>query len=165
MGFGGIGEMMFILILGLLLFGPKKLPEIARQLGKVLGEFKKASAEFQAQLNDEVRRLETSVDTNTIAPLGLDGTAARNETPQYALEPNSGQHTGEALADSTGSANGAFISHTNDGYAEVNPVEQTPAHESGNAGLDAATAHPALNHLEPEHFEPEHIETKDTHGS
>src|SRR5712671_3916005 len=100
MGFGGIGDMMFILVLGLLLFGPKKLPEIARQVGKVLGEFKKASAEFQAQLNDEVRRLENSIsdtdnNTNSIASPYLQGTAARNSSPQYALEPNSGQHEGD----------------------------------------------------------------------
>ena len=194
MGFGGIGEMMFILLLGLLLFGPKKLPEIARQVGKVLGEFKKASAEFQAQLNDEVRRLETSVDTNTIAPTGLDGTAARNETPQYALEPNSGQHTGEALAESTGTPNRAFISHTNDthtndahtsdGYPVVNPAEQTPVHQLDPVSLDAvsvddATAQafeqPALKQpaveqlgvkqLESEHFESPHLAPKDTNGS
>src|SRR5947209_2089744 len=102
MGFGGIGEMIFILMLGLLLFGPKKLPEIARQVGKVLGEFRKASAEFQAQLNDEVRQLEASVQeeesNRTIAPPQLKDSAPRNETPQYALEPNSGQHEGEVLA-------------------------------------------------------------------
>ena len=67
MGFGGIGEMMFILVLGLLLFGPKRLPEIARQVGKVLGELRKASAEFQTQLNDEVRRLEASVQGDRLA--------------------------------------------------------------------------------------------------
>src|SRR5438270_2553958 len=100
MGFGGFGDMMFILILGLLLFGPKKLPEIARQVGKVLGDFKRASAEFQAQLNDEVRKLESSIsdsenNTNSIASPYLQGTAARNSAPQYALEPNSGQHEGD----------------------------------------------------------------------
>src|SRR4051812_2157920 len=54
----GFGEMMFLFVLGLLLFGPKKLPEIGRQLGKFMGDFKRASQEFQSQLNDEVRQLE-----------------------------------------------------------------------------------------------------------
>lgn len=54
----GITEMIFLFVLGLLLFGPKKLPEIGRQLGKALAEFKRASNEFQSQLNDEVRKLE-----------------------------------------------------------------------------------------------------------
>src|SRR5947209_9310424 len=114
MGFGGIGDMMFILVLGLLLFGPKKLPEIARQVGKVLGDFKRASAEFQAQLNDEVRKLESSIsdadnNTNSIASPYLQGTAARSSSPQYALEPNSGQHDGESSTISLGDETPAMI--------------------------------------------------------
>jgi len=142
MGFGGIGDMMFILVLGLLLFGPKKLPEIARQVGKVLGEFKKASAEFQAQLNDEVRRLESSIsdtdnNTNSIASPYLQGTAARNSSPQYALEPNSGQHEGDnpsstvSLGDETppAMANGNAESEAAAPVASTNelPVAITPA--------------------------------------
>ena len=147
MGFGGIGDMMFILVLGLLLFGPKKLPEIARQVGKVLGEFKKASAEFQAQLNDEVRRLESSIsdtdnNTNSIASPYLQGTAARNSSPQYALEPNSGQHEGDnpsstvSLGDETPPpltdapmANGSAESEAAAPVASTNelPVAITPA--------------------------------------
>src|SRR5438105_4633186 len=119
MGFGGIGEMMFILVLGLLLFGPKRLPEIARQVGKVLGELRKASAEFQTQLNDEVRRLEASVQeeesNRSIAPPALQDSTPRNETPQYALEPNSGQHEGEVLSPSTAfeAINGSQLSAEN----------------------------------------------------
>jgi TatA/E family protein of Tat protein translocase len=43
-------EMLFIFVLALLLFGAKKLPEIARQIGKAFAEFKRASNEFQWQL-------------------------------------------------------------------------------------------------------------------
>ena len=64
----GITEMIFLAVIGLLLFGPKKLPEIGRQIGKAMAEFKRASNEFQSQLNDEVRKLEAEVDLeNTIA--------------------------------------------------------------------------------------------------
>src|SRR5205085_3191694 len=106
-------------VLGLLLFGPKRLPEIARQLGKMMGEFRKASAEFQAQLNDEVRRLEASVqeeETNrSIAPPALQDSTPRNETPQYALEANSGQHEGEVLSPSADfeAVNGSQLSAEN----------------------------------------------------
>ena len=88
----GMTEMIFLVLLGLLLFGPKKLPEIGRQLGKVLNEFKRASHEFQSQLNDAVRKLEVeeAESTFTGAP---EGTAARDGCPR--LEPNSGEHTGE----------------------------------------------------------------------
>ncbi len=65
----GFPEMLFLGLLALLLFGPKRLPEIGRQIGKALGEFKRASSEFQTQLEDEVRQLEVQEDSQrTIAP-------------------------------------------------------------------------------------------------
>lgn len=51
-------EIFFISLLALLMFGPKKIPEIARTLGKFMAEFKKASAHFQGQFHDEIRKLE-----------------------------------------------------------------------------------------------------------
>lgn len=70
----GLTEMFFLFILGLLLFGPKKLPEIGRKLGKAMLEFKRASTEFQSQLNDEVRKLEIETEESASPP---SGTAAR----------------------------------------------------------------------------------------
>jgi Tat protein translocase TatB subunit len=54
----GFTEMFFLVILALLLFGPRRLPEIARQMGKFMAEFKKASNEFQGQIHEEIRKLE-----------------------------------------------------------------------------------------------------------
>jgi sec-independent protein translocase protein TatB len=89
-------EMMFIFVLALILFGPKKLPEIGRQIGKGLAEFKRASREFQSQIEDEVRKLELDAEIkNTIAPISLSNTVAAqpasltvgstSETPQPEL--------------------------------------------------------------------------------
>ena len=50
-----LGDSAFIFVLALLLFGPKKLPELARQLGKLMGEFRRASNEFRMQMEDELR--------------------------------------------------------------------------------------------------------------
>jgi len=47
-------EIAFVLVLALLLFGPKKLPEIGRMLGKGLGEFRRASNELKRTLEREV---------------------------------------------------------------------------------------------------------------
>jgi sec-independent protein translocase protein TatB len=52
------GDTAFIFVLALLIFGPKKLPEIARQVGKALNEFKRASNEFKAQIESEINQLE-----------------------------------------------------------------------------------------------------------
>jgi len=51
-------EIAFLVLLGLVLFGPKRLPEIARSMGKFMAEFKRASNEFQNQIHDEINKLE-----------------------------------------------------------------------------------------------------------
>src|SRR6478736_3277210 len=58
MDFGFSGEIFFIMLLALILVGPKKLPELSRTWGKFMAEFKKASNEFQGQIHDEIRKLE-----------------------------------------------------------------------------------------------------------
>jgi sec-independent protein translocase protein TatB len=47
-----------LFVLALLLFGPKKLPLIAKQIGKALNEFKRASNEFKSQIESEISQLE-----------------------------------------------------------------------------------------------------------
>ncbi len=54
----GLPEMAFIFFLALMVFGPKKLPEIGRQIGKFMAEFKRYSNEFKHQVEAEVRQLE-----------------------------------------------------------------------------------------------------------
>jgi len=51
-------DTVVLFILALLLFGPKKLPGIARQVGKALNEFKRASNEFKSQIEAEISQLE-----------------------------------------------------------------------------------------------------------
>jgi sec-independent protein translocase protein TatB len=61
-------EMLFLLLLAFLLFGPKKLPEIGRKLGRGLAEFKRASNELKGQLENEMRLLEAEDREKKIAP-------------------------------------------------------------------------------------------------
>jgi len=58
MNFGFSGEIIFLMLLALILFGPRRLPEIARQIGRFMAEFRKASNSFQSQIHDEIRKLE-----------------------------------------------------------------------------------------------------------
>ncbi|HKE31621.1 MAG TPA: Sec-independent protein translocase protein TatB [Candidatus Angelobacter sp.] len=71
----GFSEMAFLALIGLILFGPRRLPEIARTMGKFVAEFKRASNEFQSQIHDEINKLELeehakaiSSETNNILP-------------------------------------------------------------------------------------------------
>ena len=58
MGFGSAGEMLFLFVLALVVLGPKRLPGLARQLGKFMNEFKRASNEFKYQIESEINNLE-----------------------------------------------------------------------------------------------------------
>ena len=59
----------FIFVLALIIFGPKKLPEIGRQLGRLVGEFRRASNEFKFQIEEELRLADIS-DRQTISAPG-----------------------------------------------------------------------------------------------
>jgi TatA/E family protein of Tat protein translocase len=62
MGNLGMPEIMMIMFLALLLFGPKKLPEIGKQVGKALGEFKRASNDLKRSIEDEMEKANISAD-------------------------------------------------------------------------------------------------------
>ena len=82
------GDSAFIFILALLLFGPKKLPELARQLGKLMAEFRRASNEFRSQMDEELRLADQEEQRKKIAAME----AAAPVTPsvdETASEPTS----------------------------------------------------------------------------
>ncbi len=60
MGFGFSSEMIFIFFLALILFGPKKMPEIGRQVARFLNEFRRASNEFRSQIESEINLLDNA---------------------------------------------------------------------------------------------------------
>ena len=62
----GLPEVTVILVLALLIFGPKKLPELGKQLGKTLQSLKNASNEFQNELNKAVNEPEDTKTNNMI---------------------------------------------------------------------------------------------------
>jgi sec-independent protein translocase protein TatB len=91
------GDTAFIFVLALLIFGPKKLPEIARQVGKALNEFKRASNEFKAQIQSEIDQLEVKEkqkkaeeEQKTLPPAAPPPGAVHSSylmPPEYASSP------------------------------------------------------------------------------
>lgn len=59
----GLPEMAVIMVVALLIFGPKKLPEIGRSLGKTIRSFQEASNEFQNEFKREAEQLQQTVKT------------------------------------------------------------------------------------------------------
>ena len=77
----GFSETIFLFFLALLIFGPKKLPEVARQVGKMLNEFKRASNEFRSQLTAEISQLEMNGQQQQILPPSQPPAGAVNHAP------------------------------------------------------------------------------------
>src|SRR5271169_398540 len=90
-----VGDTIFIFCLALIIFGPKKLPEIGRQIGKLMVEFRRASNEFKMQIEEELRaseeaerQKEINASTTTMLPTtspvaatpAVEAAAAANES-------------------------------------------------------------------------------------
>jgi len=100
MGNLGMPELMMIMFLALLLFGPKKLPEIGKQVGKALGEFKRASNDLKRSIEDEMEKANITADLKGItdppkeepkpvprAPVLAEGSVAQEKiAPEKAIE-------------------------------------------------------------------------------
>ena len=90
MNFGFSGEMIFLFFLALILFGPKKLPEIGRQIGRFMNEFRRASNEFRSQIESEINAAEYGTKPQILppsqAPLGPLASRIFNPPPAEQLE-------------------------------------------------------------------------------
>jgi|SRR6185369_4676844 sec-independent protein translocase protein TatA len=82
--FGSIGmpELIIIFVIALIIFGPRKLPELGRSLGKSLAEFKKASNELKSTLEEEIR-LEETRSTFEASKAANEAARAATATPPH----------------------------------------------------------------------------------
>jgi len=79
---GGFVEIGFILFIAFLLFGPRKLPDIARTLGKGLGELRRASNELKSSLEEEIKNLDRFPPEGTVDPSPKNGHNDPEHTPK-----------------------------------------------------------------------------------
>jgi sec-independent protein translocase protein TatA len=63
----GPWELILILAIALIIFGPGKLPEVGRSLGKSINEFKRASVDIKKQIEDEVKEVKQVTEDTTIS--------------------------------------------------------------------------------------------------
>ena len=63
-----IPHLIIIFVVALVVFGPEKLPELARTLGKVMGEFRRATGDLRSTFDEHMRELEREAETRRIAP-------------------------------------------------------------------------------------------------
>src|SRR5262249_8090212 len=101
--FGSIGmpELIIILVIALIIFGPRKLPELGRSLGKSINEFKKASNELRSTLEEEINaedqkdraRAAAAAAPPAIAPPPVEQTVSRTATTTTTAAPGTGTHS------------------------------------------------------------------------
>jgi len=86
------GELLFLAVMALLVFGPRKLPEMARSFAKIMAELRKASNEFRYSLEEEIRSMEITeaqqkrLQASQAATPAVTGTVSREPDPFTAGE-------------------------------------------------------------------------------
>jgi TatA/E family protein of Tat protein translocase len=87
MGPLGFPELIIIFVVALLVFGPRKLPELGRSLGKGLSEFKRASNDLRQTLDDEIRdeerRTALTTPPSSSAPITTPPVVAASDASEH----------------------------------------------------------------------------------
>ena len=89
----GMGELVLILIIALIFIGPKKLPEVAKGLGKGLREFQNATKGIRTQIDDAKREITQHLEIPADRPFG--------ETEQFPMHPTHDNAPSEVAATET----------------------------------------------------------------
>ena len=89
----GIPELIVIFVIALVVFGPKKLPDLGKSIGRAMAEFKKASEEFQESVRSEMKEVEKGADLEEIKKLGE--LSVDKEAGKPAAEQAPEQKTGQ----------------------------------------------------------------------
>ena len=163
-------DSIVIFLLALILFGPKKLPEIARQIGKLMVEFRRASNEFKSQIDEELRTMEQqdrqkkleAAAAQAAPPAAPDNATQVDALPASATTPEFAEPT--ILPPSTGETVTARRP-----YMPVAPPEllETAAADPHPVYADALASEANGNHADPEPEpdpEPENAQATLHHG-
>ncbi len=130
-------DTIFLFFLALILFGPKKLPEMARQAGKLLAELRRASNEFKSQIETEITRLEvqkilppTPPPGGSIASLGVNPAAsvpARQDSLETLVPPMIGVAPLDANSPSVNAAESNPTAPSSTGSSSTESSNPTPS--------------------------------------
>jgi Tat protein translocase TatB subunit len=90
----GSTELLFILIMALVFFGPRKLPQLSRSLGKGLAEFRKASEDFKHTWEREVALEESRADFSTLETADYEDNSIMNPNEENGALPEPITETG-----------------------------------------------------------------------
>ena len=122
----GSTELLFILVVALMFFGPRRLPQISRTIGKSLAEFRKASEDFKRTWEREVA-LESAPPTDPTDHTSLTGEASVvNNEPSILQEPTVAPVPAEHVMARGSTVNATNDSHINSADSGTDPAQSEP---------------------------------------
>jgi sec-independent protein translocase protein TatA len=121
MGPIGVQEMLVIFVLALLLFGPKKLPELGRMLGKGLSEFKKAKSELRSTFESHMQELERETRLHEAPPTTPASSSSTYSSASYPYPYDEYGRQDSYTDNVPASASDAY------GHTPAEPVSSAPA--------------------------------------
>ena len=140
--FGTLGgpELFLILVVALIVFGPRKLPEIGKSVGKMMAEFRKASQDFQRTIEEEVEAEKLREATRIDPPAW--SSSSTSSTPAALPPATSPAESSTAAPESTTagpeSSTAPHESHEATGTVPVPPAETSPPAETVSRGTVTA---------------------------
>jgi sec-independent protein translocase protein TatB len=175
-----VGDTIFIFCLALIIFGPKKLPEIGRQIGKLMVEFRRASNEFKMQIEEELRASEESerqkeisaattmlpTPTPTVVSPAYEAAVAAEEgltspAGPVIAPPSTGLPVNHSFGSAETGSDGAIAETTpEDAYPEVTNGFN-PGLNTASNGLATETSFTAEASMQPEVVEPAALEAQE----
>ncbi len=143
-----VPHMIVVFVIVLVVFGPQKLPELARGLGKLMAEFRKASTDFKSAFEEEMRDLERQSREAERRKAEAASAAAAAQTQPATLATPSGAETqaggGELAAASATEAGaaeageGPVVAPVAEGNVARDADMETPSAPTGGEGAETA---------------------------
>ena len=164
MGPIGAQEMILIFILALLLFGPKKLPELGRMLGKGLTEFRRAKNELKATFESHLNELER--ETRLPAPSSTTNTNTDYSSSTYPYPYDDyGRYDNQSYSSESQESPASRETTPEVSTASATAAQDAEAHRDHSSSQTAAVAGtvPRSNGAKP--VEPARTETQEEHSA
>ena len=133
----GMADSLIIMVIALVAFGPRKLPQIGRQIGKLMYEFRKASNDFKFQMEEELRNAEDAdrrkADEERMRALSVTATAPKLTAPEPVTTAIIGEAAPSAATESPYPNEGVYPPVI-PAYAEASAEETVPRIQPPSTG-------------------------------
>jgi sec-independent protein translocase protein TatB len=144
----GMADSLILMVLALVVFGPRRLPQIGRQIGKLMYEFRKASNDFKFQMEEELRNAEEA-DRRKKEEAERQRTLALSAPAQVEANAPAASHALEAGSSMPSSAASELTAPDpgDSGYADESPYPRESTH--GDFGAQQEPADPSYPRILP----------------